>query len=311
MITKIVKLAFKKTKPTISGYSPKYKGVKTIPYKAPKKTSQLTRDDIKLRQLKAGDDNLRETIGGDAYGNFSHQSLESLRSQSIADKLAPKRFERTLTKELTKGRGLIAGKLRTNSKFKSISRPSLVPAKAAPAYRAKYAHKKFTVKSPSGTTQNYLSIKTKSGRYRVFKDVPAKSKIGTSFHLTQKKNASALKSLKIADAAELKVYSTTVKRFTDKHASSPMKTHTVASMKPRSFTEEISYRKTKNDWGFDPDDFSKSSDMMTGKSAIRGNTNFKKGQGPFSGLKKKWYDFKKREYLDHNDEIVRLKKRKK
>jgi hypothetical protein len=27
MITKIVKLKFKKTKPTISGYSPKYKGV--------------------------------------------------------------------------------------------------------------------------------------------------------------------------------------------------------------------------------------------------------------------------------------------
>tara|TARA_R110000868_G_scaffold110249_1_gene298921 strand:- start:61 stop:948 length:888 start_codon:yes stop_codon:yes gene_type:complete len=294
MITKIVKLAFKKTKPTISGYSPKYKGVKTIPYKAPKKTSQLTRDDIKLRQLKAGDDNLRETIGGDAYGNFSHQSLESLRSQSIADKLAPKKFERTLTKELTKGRGLIAGKLRTNPKFKSISRPSLVPAKAAPAYRTKYAHKKFIVKSPSGTTQNYLSIKTKSGKYRVFKDVPAKSKIGTSFHLTQKKNASALKSLKIADAAELKVYSTTVKRFTDKHASSPMKTHTVASMKPRSFTEEISYRKTKNDWGFDPDDFSQNNDMMTGKSAIRGNTNFKKGQGPFSGLSKKWYDYKKK-----------------
>jgi hypothetical protein len=294
MISKIVKLKFKKTKPTISGYSPKYKGVKTIPYKAPKKTSQLTRDDIKLRQQKAGDVNLRETVGGTDYPNWSHQSLEGLRSQSIADKLAPKRFERTLTKELAKGRVLIAGKLRTNPKFKSISRPSLVPAKAAPAYRAKYDYKKFTVKNPLGTTQNYLSIKTKSGKYRVFKDVPAKSKIGTSFKLTQKKNASAMESLKRADAAELKVYSTTAKRFTDKHASSPMKTHTIASMKPRSFREEISYRKTKNDWGFDPDDFSKNNDIMTGKSAIRGSNNFKKGKGPFSGLNKKWYDYKKK-----------------
>jgi hypothetical protein len=302
MISKIVKLKFKKTKPTISGYSPKYKGVKTIPYKAPKKTSQLTRDDIKLRQQKAGDVNLRETVGGTDYPNWSHQSLEGLRSQSIADKLAPKRFERTLTKELAKGRVLIAGKLKTNPKFKSISRPSLVPAKAAPAYRAKYDYKKFTVKNPLGTTQNYLSIKTKSGKYRVFKDVPAKSKIGTSFKLTQKKNASAMESLKRADAAELKVYSTTAKRFTDKHASSPMKTHTIASMKPKSFREEISYRKTKNDWGFDPDDFSKSNDLMVGSSKTRA-----------SGIipKKKWYDFKKREYLDHNDEIVKLKKRKK
>ena len=73
-----------------------------------------------------------------------------------------------------------------------------------------------------------------------------------------------------------------------------MKTHTIASMKPRSFREEISYRKTKNDWGFDPDDFSKNNDIMTGKSAIRGSNNFKKGKGPFSGLNKKWYDYKKK-----------------
>jgi hypothetical protein len=65
-------------------------------------------------------------------------------------------------------------------------------------------------------------------------------------------------------------------------------------MKPRSFREEISYRKTKNDWGFDPDDFSKNNDIMTGKSAIRGSNNFKKGKGPFSGLNKKWYDYKKK-----------------
>ena len=309
MITKIVKLF--KTKPKIRGYSSKYKGVQTFPYKAPKKTSQLTREDIKFRQQKAGDDNLRETVGGKDYPNWSHQSLESLRAQSIADKLGSKRFETTLTKELLKGRTKIAGNLKTNPKIKDISRPNLIPARAAPAYRTKYNYKKFTVKSPLGTTQNYLSFKTKSGKYRVFKDVPAKSKIGTSFNLTKKKNVSAMKSLKIANAAEIKVYSNTVKRFTDKHASSPMKTHTVASMQPRSFREEISYRKTKSDWGFDPDDFSKSNDIMTGKSAIRGNINFKKGQGPFSSLKKKWYDFKKREYLDLNDEIVRIKKRKK
>tara|TARA_R110000744_G_scaffold16580_1_gene45594 strand:+ start:47 stop:931 length:885 start_codon:yes stop_codon:yes gene_type:complete len=293
MISKIVKLKFKKTKPTISGYSPKYKGVKTIPYKAPKKTSQLTRDDIKLRQQKAGDVNLRETVGGTDYPNWSHQSLEGLRSQSIADKLAPKRFQRTLAHELTKGRGLIAGKLRTNPKFKSISRPSLVPTKNPPA-KSKYAYKKLSVTSPLGTTQNYLTFKTKSNKYRVFKDVPLKSKVSTSFKLKQSKDVSALKSLKIADAAETKVYSSTVKRFTDKHASSPMKTHTIASMKPRSFREEISYRKTKNDWGFDPDDFSKNNDIMTGKSAIRGSNNFKKGKGPFSGLNKKWYDYKKK-----------------
>jgi len=294
MITKIVKLAFKKNKPTISGYSPKYKGVKTIPYKAPRKASGLTRDDIKLRQSKAGDDNLRETVGGTDFPNWSHQSLEGLRSQSIADRIAPKRFERTLTKELLKGRGLIAGKLRNNPKLKSSSRPSLVPAKAAPAYRSKFDHKKFSVKNPLGTTQNYLSIRTKSGKYRVFKDVPAKSKIGTSYKLTKLKNDSAMKSLKIADKAELKVYSTTTKRFTDKHASSPMKTHTVASMQPRSFREEISYRKTKSDWGFDPDDFSKNNDLMTGVSKVRGSSNFKKGKGPFAGLSKKWYDYKKK-----------------
>jgi hypothetical protein len=282
--------------------SKKYKGVKKIPYKAPKKTSGLTRDDIKLRQSKAGDDNLRETVGGTDFPNWSHQSLEGLRSQSIADRLAPKRFERTLTKELSKGRGLIAGKLRKSPTFKSSSRPSLVPAKAAPAYRAKFDHKKFSVKNPLGTTQNYLSIRTKSGKYRVFKDVPAKSKIGTSFKLTQSKNASAMKSLKIADAAELKVYSTTTKRFTDKHASSPMKTHTVASMQPKSFRENTAYRQTKNDWGFDPDDFSKSNDLMVGSSKTRPG-----GIIP----KKKWYDFKRREYLDHNDEIIKLKKRKK
>lgn len=291
--------------------SKKFKGVQKLPYKGPKKVKQLTRDDIKLRQQKTGDVNLRETVGGTDYPNWSHQSLEGLRSQSIADKLAPKRFERTLTKELKKSRNLIANKLRTNAKFKSISRPSLAPKKAAPAYRNKYKSKKLSVKSPSGTTQNYLTFKTKSNKFRVFKDVPAKSKIATSFALTQKKNASYMKALKKADAAELKVYSSTSKRFTDKHASSPMKTHTVASMQPRSFREEIAYRKTKSDWGFDPDDFSKGNDIMTGKSTIRGNTNFKKGKGPFASLNKKWYDFKKREYLDYNDEIVKLKKRKK
>ena len=189
----------------------KFKGVQKIPYKAPKKTSQLTRDDIKLRQQKAGDVNLRETVGGTDYPNWSHQSLEGLRSQSIADKLAPKRFERTLTKELAKGRVLIAGKLRTNPKFKSISRPSLVPTKNPPA-KSKYAYKKLSVTSPLGTTQNYLTFKTKSNKYRVFKDVPLKSKVSTSFKLKQSKDVSALKSLKIADAAELKVYSTTAKR---------------------------------------------------------------------------------------------------
>ena len=231
----------------------KFKGVQKIPYKAPKKIKQLTRDDIKLRHEQAGDINLRNKISNQEWGNWSHKSLEDLRGESLAGKISIKRFDRSLERGLKYNRLKIAKKLKGRSNIKSTVRPHKYPTKVAPLI-LKHSSKQLSVKSPLGITTNYRTFKTKSGKFRVFKDQqPLKSKIGTSSKLKKWKDKSAITAYNKANKDSEGAFRSTMRRFTDKTKSSTFKHRSESSMKYTSGFGGETAQKTQaiRDMGFE------------------------------------------------------------
>ena len=224
----------------LRGFSKKFKGTQKLPaQKAPTKIKSLTDSEIKLRQSKIADQNIRNTIGAEDFPNFSHRSLESLRAVSIGDKISVRSFDRSLQKALKETRKITATGIKG---------------------------RKLKVKQPTKPT----FAQTKSGVLKG-SSVP-RSKPS----LTKAKNKGAIKAYNIANTKAENSFQKTLKRFTDKTKVSPFRNRTVPTKTPMDYREKAAFRNTQSSWGFDPDakpDFS--SDLMTGTSKTRKSLNMK------------------------------------
>ena len=115
----------KKLPAKIVGYSKKYKYTKLPAQKVKRKF------DITTRASKIADQNIRDTLGPDPleFGTVKHQHGLILRQESIARRLAERKFIQDLPKEIKKGRTVIARKLKsfdpiTKSTYKPIKSPT-------------------------------------------------------------------------------------------------------------------------------------------------------------------------------------------
>ena len=168
----------------IRGVSKKFKGVEKLkPQKTPKIKS-LTDKEIKLRQTKIAEQDIRNTVGGEDFPNFSHRSLESLRAESIGNKISVRRFDRSLKKALKQTRTITATGIKGRKlKVKTPTAPSIQQKKAG-------------IFKGSGLPKSKPALKL------------AKSK-------------GAMKAYKIADTKAENIFKRTMDRFTSKTKASP------------------------------------------------------------------------------------------
>mgnify|MGYP003120716356 FL=1 len=243
----------------IKGVSKKFKGIQKIPAQKTPKFKSLTDTDIKLRQSKIADQNIRDTVGSDSFQNFSHRSLESLRAESIGSKISVRRFDRSLQSALKETRKITATGIKG---------------------------KKLKVKQPTKPTFAQQSKGVIKGS-----SVP-RSKPS----LTKAKDKGAMKAYGIANTNAENSFQRTLRRFTDKTKVSSFKNRTAATKRPLSAFdgEQAQYNQSMRSMGFEPDakpDFS--GNLMTGSGKIK---SYSKGKGPFSSLKNKRYEWKKKKW---------------
>ena len=209
------------TKFIIRGFSKKFKGVQKLkPQKVQVKRELLTEKQIKLRQQKIADQNIRETFGADS-GSFSGvtaRSLETLRGESVALNLANRKFFRTFGKELKGSRKRTAIGIK--------GRKLKVKTPTAPSWK----QQKAGVVKGSGLPKSKPVLKFAKGK-------------------------GGIKAYKSADIAANKIYTKTMKRFTSKESTSPFKTFTKKVPQKYSTAKHDSrelqhYKKVRKDWGF-------------------------------------------------------------
>ncbi len=209
------------TKFIIRGFSKKFKGVQKLkPQKVEVRRELLTDKQIKLRQQKIADQNIRETFGADS-GSFSGvtaRSLETLRGESVALNLANRKFF-----------------TRFGSELKSSRKRTAIGIKG----------RKLKVKTPTAP-----SWKQQKAGVVIGSGLP-KSKPVLKFA----KGKGGIKAYKSADLAANKIYTKTMKRFTSKESTSPFKTFTKKVPKKYSTALHDSrelrhYKKVRKDWGF-------------------------------------------------------------
>ena len=209
------------TKFIIRGFSKKFKGVQKLkPQKVEVRRELLTDKQIKLRQQKIADQNIRETFGADS-GSFSGvtaRSRETLRGESVALNLANRKFFKTFGSEL-----------------KSSRKKTAIGIKG----------KKLKIKTPTSPTFKQIKAGVIKGS-----NLPTSKSI-----LKFAKGKGGIKAYKSADLAANKIYTKTMKRFTSKESTSPFKTFTKKVPKKYSTALHDSrelrhYKKVRKDWGF-------------------------------------------------------------
>ena len=209
------------TKFIIRGFSKKFKGVQKFkPQKVEVRRELLTEKQIKLRQQKIADQNIRETFGADA-GDFSGvtaRSLETLRGESVAINLANRKFFKTFGSEL-----------------KSSRKKTSIGIKG----------KKLKIKTPTSPSWKQVKAGVVKGS-----GLPTSKPI-----LKFAKGKGGIKAYKSADIAANKIYTKTMKRFTSKESTSPLKTFTKKVPKKYSTALHDSrelqhYKKVRKNWGF-------------------------------------------------------------
>ena len=205
----------------IRGVSKKFKGVQKLKsQKVQVKRELLTDKQIKVRQQKIADQNIRETFGADA-GDFSGvtaRSLETLRGESVAINLANRKFFKTFGSEL-----------------KSSRKKTSIGIKG----------KKLKIKTPTSPSWKQVKAGVIKGS-----GLPTSKPI-----LKFAKGKGGIKAYKSADIAANKIYTKTMKRFTSKESTSPLKTFTKKVPKKYSTAKHDSrelqhYKKVRKDWGF-------------------------------------------------------------
>ena len=158
--------------------------IQIIPAQKAPKIKSLTDKEIKLRQTKIAEQDIRNTVGGEDFPNFSHRSLESLRAESIGNKISVRRFDRSLKKALKQTRTITATGIKGRKlKVKTPTAPSIQQKKAG-------------IFKGSGLPKSKPVLKL------------AKSK-------------GAMKAYKIADTRAENIFKRTMDRFTSKTKASP------------------------------------------------------------------------------------------
>ena len=239
----------------IRGVSKKFKGIQKLPAQKTPKFKSLSDSDIKLRQSNIADQNIRDTIGSDSFSKFSHRSIESIRAESIGSKISIRRFDRSLQSALKETRKITAIGIKG---------------------------RKLKVKQP---TKPSFAQQNKGIVMSVPRSKPS---------LIKAKNKGSMKAYGIANTKAENVFQKTLQRFTGTRKVSSFKNRTAATKKPLSAFdgEQAQYNQSMRSMGFEPDakpDFS--GNLMTGSGSIK---SYSKGKGPFSSLKNKRYEWKKK-----------------
>ena len=196
-------------------YSPKFKGIEKLTAQKTPKVKSLTDKEIKLRQSKIAEQDIRNKIGGEAFPNFSHRSLESLRAENIGDKISARRFDRSLKQSLKETRKITAVGIKG---------------------------RKLKVKTPTAP-----SLKQRQAGIFKGSGLP-KSKVP----LTIAKSKGAMKAYKIADRKAENIFRKTMDRFTARTKVSTFTTRT-AKVKKSPMDQDVAKRMGLDDREyFDP-----------------------------------------------------------
>jgi hypothetical protein len=273
----------KKLPAKIVGYSKKYKYTKLPAQKVKRKF------DITTRASKIADQNIRDTLGPDPleFGTVKHQHGLILRQESIARRLAERKFIQNLPKELKKGRIVIARKLKSfdpnqRGKYRAVRSPDAsqflsikdfqgtkkgsitnfyTPGGTPHPIRLNI----FNIKNPKGivTQRNVVAAPiTKwkkpllaneqmfvgfTGKYKIQSVNP---KIRGSILLKQAKSKSALKRYKSVEKASDKIFTDiTEKRSPFKHQTTDIK-----FIKSKRFKKGLPKGQTQRTMGWAPKD---------------------------------------------------------
>ena len=236
------------TKFIIRGFSKKFKGVQKL---KPQKSYKVF-DETKARVGSEMD--IRTKLGGDDFPNWSPKAIQTLRGESVALKLANRKFFRTFGKELKGSRKKTATFIKGAS---SNIKGNIRPKKVIPKFTVPKTQ--YQVLEPAYISKKGEPVKEKLKFFRsplrAGETIIGKSRIRTSKPLRIAKQKGAKKSYKSADLAANKIYTKTMKRFADKESVSPFKTFTKKIPKKYSTAKHDSrelrhYKKVRKDWGF-------------------------------------------------------------
>ena len=237
---------------------PKSKIQKLPAQKTPKVSAErLTEKQIELRSKALGDKSHRMIIGKDSP--TTHLGEEAIRGDAIASKLAERKFNRTLTKELAGNRQKIATTIRGmgSNKKAMLARPR----KVTPTFRVAPV-KRITNTITGETTKNKAGTKFLSKNPNPYKQIKGQPRLRQASWLKRQKDKAGTAAYKKADMEANKLYTKVSERFAGRSKVSSFKTRSRRTVKPRDYREEAAFRQTQESWGFDPDRKPDTSDLM-------------------------------------------------
>jgi len=211
---------------------PKSKIQKLPAQKTPKVSAErLTEKQIELRSKALGDKSHRMIIGKDSP--TTHLGEEAIRGDAIASKLAERKFNRTLTKELAGNRQKIATTI-----------------------------KRITNTITGETTKNKAGTKFLSKNPNPYKQITGQPRLRQASWLKRQKDKAGVAAYKKADMEANKLYTKASERYTARAKLSSFKTRSRRTVKPMDYRETAAFRQTQESWGFDPDRKPDTSDLM-------------------------------------------------
>ena len=197
---------------------------------------------------------IRNQLGGDDFPNWSPKAIQELRGESVALKLANKRFFRSFGSELKGSRKKTATFIKGAS---SNIKGNIRPKKVIPKF--KVPKTQYQVLEPAYISKKGKPVKEKLKFFRsplrAGETIIGKSRIRTSKPLRIAKQKGALQSHKIATEKSDKIFTKTMARFAGKEKISPFKTFTKKVPKKYSTAKHDSrelqhYKKVRKDWGY-------------------------------------------------------------
>ena len=237
---------------------PKSKIQKLPAQKTPKVSAErLTEKQIELRSKALGDKSHRMIIGKDSP--TTHLGEEAIRGDAIASKLAERKFNRTLTKELAGNRQKIATTIRGmgSNKKAMLARPR----KVTPQFRV--PPKQYKTNTITGeTTKNKAGTQFFRKLDKPYRQITGQPRLRQASWLKRQKDKGGLAAYKKADMEANKLYTKVSERFAGRSKVSSFKTRSRRTVKPMDYRETAAFRQTQESWGFDPDRKPDTSDLM-------------------------------------------------
>ena len=211
---------------------------------------------VKRDTISVATEDFRNRMGDKPeFMGFSNISASNLAAESVAGKISIRKFDTSLQSALKETRKITATGIKG---------------------------RKLKVKQP---TKPSFAQQNKGIVMSVPRSKPS---------LIKAKNKGSMKAYGIANTKAENVFQKTLQRFTGTRKVSSFKNRTAATKRPlRAFDgERAQYNQSMRSMVFKPDakpDFS--GNLMTGSGSIK---SYSKGKGPFSSLKNKRYEWKKK-----------------